>query len=420
MDLMMKSLDEYLDEHAGTRVNGKVASIETATRHGEALRAAARRLHALGYKLTDIKNLGDRHAQALCDDWHERKLAPKTIAGYLSHLKIFAERIGKKGLVKDVYHYLPNVPREKLRVGTVAKNSKSWHEAGIDVPAKIMEAYGLDERFGVMLSMQVAFGLRRKEVLMLKPWVVDRGDRLALTETKNGRPRNAYIDAPEQRWAIDQAKKITKGKNDTLGWKERKDNRVMKGKVASQASYIYSKNHYNYLMQKLGITKEAADCTGHGLRAQFAENAALLRGLVPPTLGGTGGQMEVGERDTIRLQLSESLGHSRLSISGAYWGSFGRNKTPDAPDLVKGDIEAGLNSISVDDLKPISIERNADCACLSAELTAIGVYTDPRKIQHLWEDHSRRNAVEWVSLSPKSNLAALKVAATTVLKGLAP
>lgn len=416
MDLMMKSLDAYLDEHAGTRVNGNVASIETATRHGEALRAAGRRLHALGYKLTDFKNFGARHAQALCDDWHARKLAPKTIAGYLSHLKIFTERIGKNGLVKDVYHYLPNVPKEQLRVGTAAKNSKSWHEAGIDVPAKIMEAYGLDERFGVMLSMQVAFGLRRKEVLMLKPWVVDKGDWLALTETKNGRHRNVFIDVPEQRWAIDQAKAITKGKNDTLGWKERQDGRVMKGKIASQATYIYSKNHYNYLMQKLGITKEMADCTGHGLRAQFSENSALLRGLVPPTLGGTGGQMDVGDRDVIRLQASESLGHSRLSVTGAYWGSFGRNKTPDAPDTVKLEIEAGLGIILPDELKPISLKRNVDCACLSAELTAIGVYADPRKIQYLWEDHSRRNAVEWVSLSPKSNLAALKAAASSIIR----
>lgn len=416
MDLMMKSLDAYLDEHAGTRVNGSVASIETATRHREALRAAGRRLYALGYKLTDFSNLGERHVKALCDDWHARKLAPKTMAGYLSHLKIFSERIGKKGLVKDVYYYLPAVPKADLRVGTTAKSSKSWHEAGIDVPAKIMEAYGLDERFGVMLSMQVAFGLRRKEVLMLKPWVVDKGDWLALTETKNGRHRNVFIDVPEQRWAIDQAKAITKGKNDTLGWKERQDGKVMKGKVASQASYVYSKNHYNYLMQKLGITKEVADCTGHGLRAQFAENSALLRGLVPPTLGGTCGQMDVGDRDVIRLQLSETLGHSRLSVTGAYWGSFGRNQTPDAADTVRNQIEAGLNIIQPDELKPISRERNIDCACLSAELTTIGVFADPRKIQCLWENHSRRNAVEWVSLSQKSNLAALTAAAISIMK----
>ena len=191
----------------------------------------------------------------------------------------------------------------------------------------------------------------------------------------------------------------------------------MKGNVVSRATYIYSKNHYNYLMQKLGITKEVADCTGHGLRAQFAENAALLRGLVPPTLGGSGGQMEIGDRDVIRLQLSESLGHSRLSVTGAYWGSFGRDKTPDAPDTVKLEIEAGLDFISANDLKPISPERNIDCACLSAELTAIGVFADPRKIQYLWEDHSRRNAVEWVSLSPKSNLAALKAAASSIMRG---
>jgi integrase len=417
MEMMMQSLDAYLAEHAGTRVNGNKASIETATRHGEALRAAARRLHARGYKLTDLSNVGDRHIKALCEDYVARGLAPKTIAGYLSHLKIFCERNGKKGLVKTVFHYLPDVPKEKVKVSTIAKKSKSWHEAGINVQEKILEAEAIDPRFGVILLMQVAFGLRRKEALQLKPWVVDHDDKVAATKTKNGRPRSIYIDTPEQRWALDRAKAITKGKNDTLGWKERQDNRPFRGKDIAHASYSYSKNHYNYLMRKIGITKQDAACTGHGLRAQYAENSALLRGLIPPTLGGSGGQMDKDDRDVIRLQVSEALGHSRLSVTGAYYGSFGRNNDPDAPSAIKREIEAALDAISPEQLKSVPSERNIDCASLSVELSEIQVFTDLRRIQFLWENHSRRNAVDWVSLGKDSNLAALKAAATSVLKG---
>jgi site-specific recombinase XerD len=414
--MLKKSLNAYLDEHAYTRVNGRVASHETATRHGEALRANFGRLHELGFKLTDAKNLGERHLFVLCQDYYDRKLAPKTISGYLSHLRIFSDRIGKKGLVKKIYYYLPKVPKEELRVSSVAKQSKSWHEAGIDVPTKILEANAIDPRFRILLTMQVAFGLRRKEALMLKPWVVDQEDKLAATQTKGNRPRSIYIDTPEQRWALEQAKAITKGKNDTLGWYERHDGKKIEGKDKALATYKYSKNHYNYLMQKIGITKEDADCTGHGLRAQYAENSAILQGLIPATLGGTPGQMPKGDRDVIQLKVSESLGHSRLSVTGAYVGSYGRDTTPDASDVLKYEIQAGLDSINEDQLKDISEDRNVDCACLSSELTAIKIYADPRKIQFLWEDHSRRNAVEWVSLNSKSNLPALKVAATSIMR----
>ncbi|WP_323144917.1 tyrosine-type recombinase/integrase [Massilia phyllosphaerae] len=416
MDLLMKSLDVYLDKYAGKRVNGNVASYETATRHGEALRGSFRRLYTLNYKLMHINNIGDRHIQVLCQDYHDRKLAPHTISGYLSHLRIFCNRIGKKGLVKSIYYYLPHVPKEELRVETVAKKSKSWSEAGINLPEKILEAYTIDPRFAVMIMLQVSFGLRRKEVLQLKPWVVDREDKLALTETKNGRPRSIYIDTPEQRWVLDQAKALTKGKNDAFGWRERLDGKPMEGKDKKSASFKYSTNHYNYLMSKLGISKAVSDCTGHGLRAQFAENSTLLRGLVPPTLGGTGGQMPAGDRDVIRLQLSESMGHSRLSITGPYVGSFGRDVSPDAPDTLREAIEKGLNAIRPDQLQPISPERNIDCACLSAELTAIVIYADPRKIQLLWENHSQRHGFEWVSPRNGSNLAALQAAAISITR----
>jgi hypothetical protein len=97
-------------------------------------------------------------------------------------------------------------------------------------------------------------------------------------------------------------------------------------------------------------------------------------------------------------------------------GSYGRDTTPDASDVLKYEIQAGLDSINEDQLKDISEDRNVDCACLSSELTAIKIYADPRKIQFLWEDHSRRNAVEWVSLNSKSNLPALKVAATSIMR----
>lgn len=406
MELITK-LNEIIDANAHIRVNGKVSSHRTATAYGEGLRPAFKLLPELGYRIQDPRNIEEKHIKALCVEWYEKKKAPKTIQGYLSQLRIFCSWIGKAGLVKDIYYYLPDVPREELRVIAVARKSKSWAEMGIDVAEKVEIAFQFDQRFGLMLLAQVAFGLRRMEVLQMQPWKCDKGNRFSVYKTKGGRPRDVDIDTEVQRAVLDLIKSKV-GKTEHLGWKHRRDGAL--------ATLEYSERRYNYFMEKLGITKALAEVTGHGLRAQFAENAALLRQLVPPTLGGTGGQMERKDLDLSRVQVSEQLGHSRKSVTGAYYGSFGRNTQLDSPDRTKLAIEAGLATIPVGRLRSIPQERLGDCMHLIAELMGIGVYDDPRKVQILWKKHSRRHAVEWLSPAAGSNLAALEASALSLAR----
>ena len=400
-------LNMILAAHAHTRVNGKNAGERRAEAAGEVLRTIFRLLVELGYRLEDPRNISEKHIKALCVEWHRRNLAPSTIRGYLSNLRIFCGWIGKKGLVKDVCYYLPNVPREKLRVPTVTKRSKSWAEVGIDVGAKVAEAMALDWRFGLMIMVQVAFGLRLIEVLQMRPWKCDKGDKFAAYKTKGGRPRDIDIDTPVQRAVMDFVKSRI-GKEEYLGWPVKKN--------GSAGSLDYSRDRYNKLMVKIGINKVMAAVTGHGLRAQFAENAALLRNLIPPTLGGTPGQMPREDLDLTRLQVSELLGHSRKSITGAYYGSFGRETKLDTPGRAKEAIDACFATIRPDQMRPIANDRLTQCVCLNAELMAIQVYDDPRKVQFLWEHHSRRHGLEWIPPTSGSNLAALEAAAISILR----
>lgn len=402
-----KKLDAILEKNAGTRVNGKVASHRRHTVAKETLRTGFKLLVRLGFKIQDPANLEEKHIRALCAEWYATKKAPKTIQGYLSQFRIFAGWIGKAGLVKDIYYYLPDVPREELRVTAVARKSKSWSEMGIDVAEKVEIALQLDERFGLMILAQVAFGLRRLEVLQMEPWKCDKGNRFSVYKTKGGRPRDVDIDTEVQRAVLDLIKSKV-GKSDHFGWKHRSD--------GAPATLEYCERRYNYFMEKLGITKALAEVTGHGLRAQFAENAALLRQLIPPTLGGTGGQMGREDLDLKRVQVSEQLGHSRKSITTAYYGSFGRETQPDSSDRTKLAIEAGLATIPPDQLLAIPHERQGDCAYLGAELMSIGVYDDPRKVQVLWNQHSRRHAVEWLAPAAGSNLAALEASALSLIR----
>jgi integrase len=407
---LLPIVNEILAQYARTRVNGKVSSARTITSLGEVLRPAFRQLPEMGYKIQDPRNIEEKHIKALCAAWYASKKAPKTIQGYLSHLRIFCGWIGKAGLVKDIYYYLPDVPRDELRVIAVARKSKSWAEMGINVAEKVELAMQFDQRFGLMLLAQVAFGLRRMEVLQMQPWKCDKGNRFSVYKTKGGRPRDVDIDTEVQRAVLDLIK-TNVGKTEHLGWKHRRD--------GGAATLKYSERRYNYFMEKLGITKALAEVTGHGLRAQFAENAALLRHLIPPTLGGTGGQMEREDLDLNREQVSEQLGHSRKTVTNAYYGSFGRETQLDSPDRSKRAIEAGFATILADRLRVIPQERLNDCTHLLAELMAIGVYDDPRKVQVLWKHHSRRHAVEWLSPAAGSNLASLEAAALSFIRSAA-
>ena len=400
-------LNMVLAANAHTRVNGKVASERTVQAAGEALRAIFRLLVKLGYRLEDPRNINEKHIKALCAEWHRLERSPKTIQGYLSQLRTFCGWIGKKGLVKNVYYYLPNVPKDELRVKTVAMKSKSWAEVGIDVGAKAAEAMALDWRFGLMIMAQAAFGLRRMEVLQMQPWKNDKGHKFAAYATKGGRPRDIDIDTPVQRAVLDLIKSKI-GRKDHLGWSMKAD--------GSAGSLKYSKRRYNYLMESIGINKVMAEVTGHGLRAQFAENAALLKGLIPPTLGGTPGQMPREDIDHAREQVSEKLGHSRISITPPYYGSFGRETTLDGPGRAKEMIEQCFATIGSDQMRSIAQDRLTHCACLNAELMGIQVYDDPRKVQVLWGHHSRRHGVEWIPPTSGCNLAALEAAAISIFR----
>jgi integrase len=394
-------LNRELEKNARTRTDGNVASHSTATTRGQSLRTIFTNLKEIGYRLEDPQNLGEKHIQALAAHWHKEGKAISTIQSRLSALRIFAKWIGKKGMVKSLEHYLPDVPKKELKVKKIAAASKGWSENDIDIKAKIREADQLDPLFGLMLRAELAFGLRRKEVLHLKPWKSDKGDKLAIYEAKNGRPRDVYIETQEQRQLLDQLKECVK-KGDSLSWKT-----TLRGK---DADLEYNLGRYNKSMAKIGITKEETGTSGHGLRAQFAENMALILQMIPPTLGGTGGQMSKEDLNLKRSTISELLGHGRISITASYYGSFGRDATQDEADRCKNNIEKAIMLIQHNTIEKVEPARLQDCIQMIGELALIEVDATPSQIQYLWKMHSARHGADWIQPG-KGNAIAIEVAA---------
>ena len=305
------SIHELAMTKGQVRLNGKTASLGTVRTTINVATESAKRLHALGYEIEHIDKLGERHIRALVEDWERCGLADKTMQNQLSRLRMVANWIGKPTMIpkgQGVFHFLPDVKPRK--VVSVAMKGKSWSDCGIDVVIKIKEADAIDRRFGMMLRIALAFGLRRKEQLMGMPWAMDAGAELLINSNmaKNGRDRTIEIHHPFQRAVLDYAKKVCK-KGEFMGWPGH--------------TYEQNINRYKYLMRvRLGITRADAECVGHGLRAEFVENEAMLRGLLPPTMGGKADQMSKEEREQIELAISRNTGRNRTSVMGAYYGSF--------------------------------------------------------------------------------------------------
>lgn len=316
MGQLLRSVESVIDAHGLTRVNGKVSSLRTIEFSRQVMKESCRRLDGLGFLLNDITRLKEKHIDALVQSWHAQGLSNKTMQNQLSRLRIFAGWIGKPEIIKrgGLPAYLPEVDAKDLKVKTYSDDSKSWTGRGVNVIDIYQRAKLEDERLGGMILLGLAFGFRKKEMLRIKPWKADAGHELRVdgSVAKNGRFRAIPIelDTPYgkfQRWALDEVKSLCK-KTETLGW--------------PGLTYKGSENRYYYYLKRLGVTKVDAGVSGHGLRAEYAENMALWAGLIPPSLGGSVHQMPKEARLAITNGVSNLLGHDKEHTIGAYFSTF--------------------------------------------------------------------------------------------------
>ena len=325
--MWQQKVNAVMKLHGTRRVNGKVASERTQTLTKAVVYAAIRLLHELGYKIQDPKNLGERHIEVLVKHWwycQHKKI--KTIQNDLSRLRVFCAMLGKPGMVDSVQKYLPDVDPDLLKVRSAAQTTKSWSGNGIDLVAIFREVDGRDPRLGLMLRLELAFGLRREEVLKCNPHVQDCGNYLQIFPGmgKGGRWRNVPIVSSAQRELLEYVK-ARASKDKPLGWEYDQS-----GQAASLEQNI---RRYENLMASLGFTKADAGVTGHGLRAQFAENHVLLLGMIPPTMGGNPGQLDTADKSIARAKVAQALGHNRPSVTSAYIGSPDYVSKPDLPSI---------------------------------------------------------------------------------------
>lgn len=403
-------LNDLIKKHAGTRVNGRVASNRTINARKECLMATFRQLHKLGYRLENPDSLNMKHVKALTRYWLiDRKIKPKTFEGKLSNLRIFCGWIGKKGMIGSKYDVVEQDVTVDIKCQSAATKSKSWTGNNIDIQEIIARVDCEDKRLGLMLRIELAFGFRREEVLKLNPHAQDFGTFLAVFEGhgKGGKARDVQALTSAQREIIDFVKREIPA-NETLGWRYNKD-----GSIASLEQNLA---RYRNLMSRLGITKKILGVTGHGLRAQFSENQALALGLIPPSMGGSRGQLDRATLKTRLAKISEALGHHRTVVVSAYFCSFGKNATLDRADRCMRNIDLALTHLPISELEDVSDSYLLDCQHIRNILEVLDLEIHLRQVQYLWKKYSLRNGTSWVKPEREIGIC-IESAALTVIGG---
>src|SRR5690606_10352210 len=258
------------------------------------LSLAARQLREAGFRQMKASSLKGKHVQALLERWQGEGLSSGTIKNRLSHLRWWAEKIGKAGIL----------PADNMQLGVAERryvtNENKAKELG-DRLDRITDPHVL-----MSLRLQAAFGLRREESIKFQPRYADRGDQIAIKGSwaKGGRDRTVPITTPEQRAVLDEAHRLT-----GLG-----------SLIPSHKTYIQQRHVYD------GQCKAAGLSNMHGLRHRYAQmRYEVLTGWKAPAAGGPDkAQLDSSQRlldQQARQQISRELGHERATITAIYLGT---------------------------------------------------------------------------------------------------
>jgi integrase len=285
--------------------------------------------------LPDPRNLGDRHIRTMVTVWQQAKLAPATVQTYFSFLRGLSAWLGKPGFIHtpDFYGMTP----EQYQRRQNARHDKSWSTVGIDIEELIGRVCAYDRYAGASIRLIYAFGLRRKEAVMLRPHrcVVpfeETGLKLREVEAdaylrikegaKGGRLRFVPVDTPERIAALAVAQTVAQGQDAHMGDPER--------------SLLDNLRRFDYVLKKFGITKKVLGVTVHGLRHEaLIGHYERIAATAPPVRGGALVSREIDR--AARLSTARLAGHNRIRASGAYLGSsvVMRSKTPESSSNAK-------------------------------------------------------------------------------------
>lgn len=303
----LSRLIDLVGRHHATRM--KDVSLRTLASRRETLFLAFEELREAGFKPQSIFSFGSKHAEALFSRWEEKGLSAATLQTRHTILSTFCGWIGKNGLIRPLPHYLKNPQNGKRTY--VAQHDKSWSAQNVMTDELIARITEYDQYVGMQLKLIQAFGLRRKEAVCFRPHICLEADGQHIQVyqgTKGGRFRVIPIQTESQRAILQEAQALCRRHHDHVG----DPNNTLEQNI----------RRLQYVLEKFGITRSQLGVTAHGLRHEYANNRyRQLTGQESPLRGGDRAAFVTEDVKLKRRQIAEELGHSRISVTTAYYGS---------------------------------------------------------------------------------------------------
>lgn len=275
-------------------------SYATQANRKEMLSLFTKELKDIGYKVNKIgpNDLKGRHVNALLKKWQTEGKSIGTIKNRMSVLRWLFEKIGKPEVIKTNETY--GIENRQY----VTNQNKSISLNHLDLSK-------MDPFISQSLRLQDCFGLRREESMKFQPIFALDGQsienakyiRLKSSWAKGGRARTIPIFSEKQRQELRSS--LALAGTGSL--------------IPSIKTYKAHLAHFEATTHSLGIGQT------HGLRHKYAQERYFsLMNFPCPSVGGYR-ELSVQEKEkdkTVRMQISEELGHSRLNITSIYLGSW--------------------------------------------------------------------------------------------------
>lgn len=305
----LRQVSEFFSDFVIPAATGRkrTVGIKTEEIYVVQMKVMVRQLSDLNMPLQNLGEFSPRHVAALTRHYESAGLSASSLQKKNTVLRRFGTWIGKPDMTPRLRDLVTDPNRAMRSYSALA--SKAWSANGVD-PEAIFKKMDLEcSVAGLQLRIQHAFGLRPREVVMLKPLVADQGKNLFVTDgTKGGRARMVPIDTPRKRELLEQAKEVA-----------RRNTRGVLSAKPSQPLRAALKRYY-YLAERVGLTKAKLGVTLHGLRHEFAgELFKQITGVEAPVNGG-----RIDDPSLVRRAMqitSEQLGHGRKDAGAAYLGS---------------------------------------------------------------------------------------------------
>ena len=275
-------------------------SYATQSNRRRMLSMFADQLKKTGYKTNEMRpsDIKGRHINALVRQWKIDGISAGTMKNRMSNIRWLAEKIGKADMIKTNATY--GIEDRQY----ITNKDKSLRTDNLDLDK-------LSSYVRQSIELQKHFGLRREEAMKFSPEYALGGYdpysapvlRIKPSWAKGGRAREIPITSDAQRNALMAA--LTLAGDGSL--------------IPADRSYKEHLGHFERETSAIGLGQT------HGLRHLYAQNRYReLVGIDCPAVGGivdlTDAQkaLDLSARQTI----SNELGHSRLSVTGIYLGSW--------------------------------------------------------------------------------------------------